>query len=215
MLFHTFTHCQFSFPTLLEPMHFHEQTLGVPYVAMGPCGEWTDPAPYYFMPRVYLDDPWVWMIGRTYWGFNKEMATVNVGETCYTISSPTGAPMARLAWNGSGGEARAAIYGYQDFDALRSMLSQPLISFLLSAAGPVPVLTDFDRNWNLATVRRIHPVLEILPCYQHGFEGEFREIPGEEERTGPALVGAYELSGPWWLSFPYPPQPISVGCQAL
>lgn len=206
MLFHGFIHCQFSFPTFLQPMRFHEQTFGIPFTRVrasnyAPGGA----GPYYFMPRLYLDDPWVWMIGRTYWGFEKEMAIVNASESSYTVTSLAGQRLASLRWSNGGNDPRPAMEDYHDFDPLRLMLSQPLISFSPVVQGTVPTLTDFGRNWNLATVRPIQSVLEIDRSYMQGFEGGRYVLSGDSVRSTPSLLASYELSAPWWLSFPYFP----------
>jgi hypothetical protein len=207
LLFHSFTHCQFSFPTFLPPMNFYELTFGIPFTwirasSVVPGGS----GPYYFMPKVYLNDLWVWMIGRMHWGFDKEMAVVSVTETHYTVTSLAGRCLASLAWNDGEGEARPAVEGYDEFEPIRQMLSQPLISLSPAARGPFLTLTDFDRSWNLATVRPIRSVLELDPFYLPGFEGGRYATSGDSAEMLPRLLGSYELSAQWWLSFPYLPQ---------
>jgi hypothetical protein len=205
-LFHGFIHCQFSFPTFLPPMKYNEQTFGIPFtsisVGQGVPGQ---AGPFYYMPKLYLDDLWVWMIGRNYWGFDKEMAVVNVSESSYTVASPAGRQLASLIWTGSGDEAQVAIDGGCHFDPIRQMLTQPLISLSPAAVGPFLTLTDFDRNWNLASIRPIRAVLDIDPLYLPGFEGGRYATSGDLAETSPRLLGSYEMSAPWWLSFPYLP----------
>jgi hypothetical protein len=209
-LFHRFFHCQYSFPTPLRPMSFHEQTAGIPFTytragngAPGGLG------PYYFMPKLYLDDWWVWMNGRFLWGFDKEMAAVTETENRYTVMSPAGRPLVSLEWNGEA-EFRSAAFGYGNFEPVRQMLSQPLVTSFPAAAGPFAALTDFDRRWPLGTVRPVSAVLQVEPGYMPGFDG------GQYNATGPGsdsrVIGSYELSAPWWLSLPYaPPAAIAAG----
>jgi hypothetical protein len=208
LLFHVFAHCQFSFPTFLPPMEFNEQTLGVPFTgipggARGP----EQPGPFYFMPKLYLDHVFVWMIGRAYWGFDKEMAIVNVNQSSYSVTSAAGRPLASLVWRDGGSEPRVPVDSCPEFEPIRQMLTQPLISLLPAALGPFFKLTDFDRNWNLATIRQIDTVLDIDPFYLPGFEGGHFATSGELAETLPRPLVSYELSAPWWLSYPYLPSP--------
>ncbi len=195
-LFHGFVQCQFSFPTFLPPMQFNEQTIGIPFVRVRANGRVpAGSGPYYFMPKLYLDDTWVRMIGRTYWGFDKEMASLRVTGQSYSVNSRSGRFLASLEWDGEG-KSRSAVEGYREFEPIRNMLSQPLIS--LSPLSPYVSLTDFDRIWNLATVRTIKSVLQVSASYLSGFdEGSFATA------SAAPVLGAYELSAPWWLSFPY------------
>jgi hypothetical protein len=204
LLFHAFSNCQFSFPTFLPPMKFNEQTFGIPFTCMrADVGVPCQPSPFYYMPRLYLDDLWVWMVGRNYWGFDKEMAVMQVSECSYTVASAAGRQRASMVWSSCGEEPRFAMEGYPEFEPIRQMLTQPLISLSPAAVGPFLTLTDFDRNWNLASVRPIRGVLDIDPLYLPGFEGGRFATSGALLESLPALLGAYELSGPWWLSYPY------------
>ena len=203
-LFHGFVQCQFSFPTFLPPMQFNEQTIGIPFVRVRandqfPAGS----GPYYFMPKLYLDDAWVWMIGRTYWGFDKEMASVRVTCESYSVNNHSGTFLASLEWDGEG-KSRSAVEGYSEFEPIREMLSQPLITL-----APHLALTDFERTWNLGTVRPIKATLRVSRSYLPGLEdGTFMS---EKATAVSAVVGAYELSAPWWLSFPYvPSRPVRM-----
>lgn len=208
-LFHKFVHCQFSFPTGLPPMNFHEQTFGFPFVEVSPGrGVANRQGPYYFVPKFYLDDLWVLMIGRNFWGFDKELAAVSVTGNSYTVANRAGHRLASLEWM-SNEEPQPAIDGYPEFEAVRQMLSQSLISFSPMGIGPILTLTDFDRSWNLGTVRQLQSVLRVDPQYLHGFDGGRFETESEPREAAAAMLGSYEISAPWWLSYPYlPPSPI-------
>jgi hypothetical protein len=205
-LFHAFSHCQFSFPTLLPSMNFHEQTVGVPfnYVRAGHGVEGSR-GPYYFMPKLYLDDRWVLMIGRTWWGFDKEMAIVNATADRYTVTSLAGRRLVSLGWGDRGDAGHQPIAFYPEFEPIRQMLSQPLISASRLVAGPFFTLTDFDRRWNLATVRPLRAVLDVDPSYMPGLDGGHYPASGSSEDANSSVLGSFELSAPWWLSFPYLP----------
>jgi len=204
-LFHWFFHCQYSFPTLLQPMNFHEQTAGVPftYIRAGHCVR-EQLGPYYFMPKLYLDDWWVWGNGRFLWGFDKEMAAVDLTESRYNVRSPGGRPLASLEWSGGEAEFRPAVSGYREFEPIRQILSQPLVTCFPAAAGPLFALTDFDRRWHLGMVRPLRTVLQVKPAYMPGFDGG-RYVAGDPGGIETCAMGSYELSAPWWLSLPYPP----------
>jgi hypothetical protein len=152
---------------------------------------------------MYLDDLWVWMIGRTYWGFDKQVAFVSAANNRYAVTSRAGLCLVSLTWDECEDEVRSAVKGYPEFESVRLMLSQPLISLSPAAVGTVLTLTDFDRRWNLASVRPIHAVLEIDETYLPGLEGGYYTTPGVN--VGTPLLGSYELSALWWLSLPYLP----------
>jgi hypothetical protein len=184
-------------------MSFHEQTLGIPFVCVSAAPGLPAAGPYYFMPKLYLDDRWNLFIGRNFWGFNKELARVRVNAGSYTVTSMTGRRLAGLTWSVSGDEPRPAIGGYEQFESVRKMLSQTPLSFSPAAVGPIPTLTDFDRSWNLGTVRRLRAVLDIDAAYCPRFSGGHYETADETGQASgwPAL--AFEVSAQWWLSYPY------------
>jgi Acetoacetate decarboxylase (ADC) len=209
-LFHGFSHCQFSFPTLLESMNFREQTVGVPFTYLRAHNGVADSSgPYYFMPKLYLDDPWVLMIGWVWWGFNKELAKVDMTADHYTVTSLAGRRLASLAWSAGGSDEHQAVRGFAAFEPIRQMLSQPLITMFPSPGGPLFALTDFDRRWNLAKVRTLQTVLELDVSYMPGFDAARYPASGWSEDDDSSAPGSYELLAPWWLSFPYrPPLPF-------
>ena len=205
-LFHDFSECQFSFPTSLRSMKFREQTVGIPFTYMRNGASLAREAgPYYFMPKLYLDDLWVYLNGVFWWGFNKEMATVAVTGNRYTVASLTGEPLALLEWSAYGGGGPREPAGYPGFEPMRRMLSQPLISVFPAASGPLFSLTDFDRRWNLTTVQPLDSVLNVASSYLPGFKCGSFTLPGGPREIGSSLPESFELSGPWWLSLPYNP----------
>lgn len=202
-LCHHFSECQFSFPNPLRSMNFHEQTVGIPFTfiregAGAPC----ERGPYYFMPKLYLDDLWVLLNGRFWWGFNKELAIVCANDGRYTVTSRSGHRLISLEWSARGESDHASI-GYVGFAPIREMLSQALVSICPAALGPFFSLTDFDRRWNLATVRPNDSILEVAPSYMPGFDGGLFTESGHSGGTGTFILGSFEIFGPWWLSLPY------------
>lgn len=208
---HSFTDCQFSFPTMLPTMQFHEQTLGIPFVRIAA----NNSGPYYFMPKLYLDDLWNHFIGRNFWGFDKELARVAVTSSSYKVASTSGRPLGSLQWTTSEEPARPAIGGYEEFEPVRCMMSQTLLSFSPAAVGQVLTLTDFDRSWNLGTIRKLSAVLDIEASYCPRFSGAHCNTTNESAEVSEWPARAFELSAQWWLSYPYlaqgaPARPMTV-----
>ena len=202
--FHDFSHCRFSVPSLLQPLNFHEQTLGVPFTRISSrYGGSAGLGPFYFMPKLYLDDLWVWTVGRNLWGFDKEMAGVNVTKDRYTVTNSAGRRLVSVGWSGEG--ASAPLLGLSGFESIRRMLSQTLISLSPAGVGPFFALTDFNRDWSHAAVRRLKAVMDVDPCYVRGFEGGRFATDAEGADREHSIVGSYEVSAQWWLSFPYLP----------
>lgn len=218
LLFHDFVDCQFSLPTLLEPMKFHEQTFGIPFTCISASrgfGSWS--GPYYYMPMLYLDSSWVLTVGRNLWGFEKRAAAVTLTGNSYSLTGSTGRRIASLAWSECERGTRPVSDGAPDFDPVRELLNQNLISLFPPSTGPFLTLTDFDRRWNLASLRRIEAELEISPAYLPGFAGGRFASAGAQKQTDAPMPAAYELSGPWWLSYPYPAPgmvPVAAGVAA-
>ena len=205
--FHDFSNCRFSLPSLLQPLNFHEQTFGIPFTRISSrYGISAGSGPYYFMPKLYLDHPWVWTVGQNLWGFFKEMAAIEVSRDSYTITSFAGRRLASLRWSYCEDRAGSAFGEDPRFKAIRELLSQTLISRSPAPIGPLLNLTDFDRDWNRAAVRPLHAVLEVDPCYVPGFDGGRYVVNGAPADPEYSVIGCYEISTQWWLSFPYLPQ---------
>jgi hypothetical protein len=198
-LFHGFTECQWSFPTMLGSMNFHEQTAGIPFTYV-----WGNLGPYYFMPKLYLDNAFVQMSGRWLWGLDKELAIMEATGSRYTVNSLAGRRLVSLSWSTHENNGHRDIAGYPEFEPVRRMLSQKLITVFPAAVGPWFTLTDFDRRWKLATVRPLRTWLEVDASYMPGLEGGcYPGLDGSPENA--CVPGSYELNAPWWLSFPYRP----------
>lgn len=204
--FHDFSRCRFSLPNLLQPLKFHEQTLGIPFTRIrSRYGIGAESGPYYFMPKLYLDHPWVWTVGRNLWGFDKEMATLEVTRDRYVVTSFTGRQLATLGWYDGEDRAGSEVENGTEFEPIRRMLSQTLISLSPASMGPLLTLTDFDRDWGRGAVRPLRAVLEIDPCYVRGFDGGQFRTNGARARED-SVICSYEISAQWWLSFPYLPR---------
>jgi hypothetical protein len=82
-------------------------------------------------------------------------------------------------------------------------MSQTLLSFSPAAVGQVLTLTDFDRSWNLGTIRKLSAVLNIEAAYCPRFSGARCNTTQESTDASAWPARAFELSAQWWLSYPY------------
>jgi hypothetical protein len=195
-----------SVATLLPSLTYHEHTLGVPFAYLS-SGSLTpgNPGPYYFMPKLYLDNFWATLGGLSFWGFPKEMASFSVTADRYTVSSLAGQRLMSLAWKDEGDGGYRPIAKFPHFEPVRQMLSQPLISMVPLSMGPFFTLSDFDKAWDVATVRPIQTGLEVDVEYVLGFAGGRYPASGLSPGIDSSVLGSYELRAPWRLSLPYPP----------
>jgi hypothetical protein len=206
LFFHDMFRAQMSMPTLLPNMTYREHSVGVPFSFLS-SGSITPgmPGPYYFMPKLYLDNFWATIGGLVFWGFAKEMASVLVTATSYTVTSLTGQRLTSLGWKKPKQEELKPIAEYEHFEPVRQMLSQPIISMLPAAMGPFFILSDFDKAWEVATVRPLETSLEVDVEYVPGYAGGRYPASGWSPGIDSSVLGSYELRAPWRLSLPYPP----------
>lgn len=206
LLFNDLFRAHMSVPTLLPNLTYHEHTIGIPFSYLS-SGSITPghPGPYYFMPKLYLDNFWATLGGLTFWGFPKEMASFNVTAERYTVTSLAGQRLTSLAWKPEAGSDYRPIAEYPHFEPVRQMLAQPLISMVPLSGGPFFVLSDFDKAWDVATLRPLETGVEVdvefVPCYAAGRYPVSEWSPG----IGSSVLGSYEMRAPWRLSLPYPP----------
>ena len=198
-LFQNFFQCQFSVPLPFPSMSFLEHTVCVPYTNVrrgyGPPG---GTGPYCFMPKLYLTDPLVMLGGIFVWGYDKEMAAIEVSNERYSVRRQNGPRIASLEWR-SDQNSLTLVKKSEAFEPVRRMLHQKLVSALPIAVGPWLALTDFERRWNLATVRPVRATMELTPAHLPAFEaGHYSSEAGEA-----SVPGAFELHSPWYLSLPY------------
>lgn len=206
LFFHDMFRAQMSVPTLLPNMTYHEHSMGIPfsYISSGSLTP-GNPGPYYFMPKLFLDNFNATIGGLLFWGFAKEMATFNLTADRYTITSLTGQRVTSLAYKGDDHAGHKPIAEYPYFAPIREILSQPIISLVPAALGPFFILSDFDKNWDAATVRPLQTAVEVDVEYVPGYQGG--RYPASDWSPGidQSVIGSYELRAPWRLSLPYPP----------
>jgi Acetoacetate decarboxylase (ADC) len=204
MLFNDLFRAQMSIPTLLPSLTYHEHTMGVPfaYVTRGGITAHS-PGPYYFMPLLFLDSFLAVLGGVSIWGFAKRLASFQVTADRYTFSSTGGQRYASLTWKATG--VHRPVRDYDQFEPIRQLLNQPLISMLPGSLGPFFTISDFEKQWDAATIQPLATALEIDLEYVTGFPGGRYPARGTSPGIDETVLGSYELLTPWRLSLPYPP----------
>lgn len=206
LFFHDMFRAQMSVPTLLPNMTYHEHSVGVPFSYLSRSSITPGiPGPYYFMPKLYLDNFLATVGGLLFWGFPKEMASVTVTAERYTVSGLTGQRLTSLAWKLGENVDYRPVAEYANFEPVRQMLSQPIISMMPASIGPFFILSDFDKAWDVATIRPLHTKVEMDVEYVVGFSGGCYPQSGWSPGIDSSVLGSYELHAPWRLSLPYPP----------
>jgi hypothetical protein len=196
-----------SIPTLLPSLSYREHSLGVPYSYLTGGSLVTsgfgNAGPFYFQPRLHVDDFLAALGGILYWGFSKLMASFTVTEDTYTVISNRGTNVTSLSLEPSG-EFRP-IAEMPKFEPIRTMHDQPLISMLPLTMGPFFVCSNFDKDWGNGMIRPLQTVTRVDEAYVPGLDiGRFPEAgkaPGIDE----SVLGSYEMRLPFRLSMPYPP----------
>lgn len=206
LFFHDMFRAQMSIPTLLPNMTYREHSVGVPFTYLSRQSITPGhPGPYYFMPKLYLDNFNATIGGLLFWGFAKEMASFQLTAGRYSISSLSGQRVTSLAWRAEEGAIHKPVAEYPNFAPVQAMLTQPIISQVPAAMGPFFILSDFDKDWDRATVRPLRTVVEVdleyVPGYSAGRYPAGDWAPGIDQ----SVIGSYELKAPWRLSLPYPP----------
>ncbi|MEO5818042.1 MAG: acetoacetate decarboxylase family protein [Gemmatimonadaceae bacterium] len=205
--FNDLTHAQMSVPSLMPVLNYNEYTLGIPYsyIARGGLNR-NSPGPYYYMPRLFLDSMLAVIGGVGFWGFRKVPATFQVDDDRFAIRGDGGQALTSLTWKASG--AFKPVSSYPNFEPIRRMLDQRLISQVPPLGGPIFVVSDFDRRWDAATLRPLETTIAIdedfvpdVKSFASCTVGRGTTSPGIDK----SVLGSYELDTPWRLSFPYLP----------
>jgi len=195
-----------SVPTLLPSRTYREYCMGVPFSCISTRSITPGyPGPYFFMPKLYLDDPWPTITGVLGWGFPKRFASMMVTAERYDVSDLPGRRLTSLSWKPDSGGNYRPVANWPNFAPIRAMLDQPLISMAPASLGPFFILSDFDRNWDAALVAPMQTALDVdiefVPGFQPGRYPASDWSPGIDG----SVLGSYDLRVPWRLSLPYPP----------
>jgi hypothetical protein len=206
VLFQDMFRANFSVPTLFPGQTYREYCMGVPFACLS-TGSITPgyPGPYFYMPRLYLDNPWPTVTGVVGWGFPKRLASIMVTADRFEITDYTGRRLTSLSWKPDPDRKYQPLGELILFEPSRAMLNQPLISRSPASFGPFFTLADFDRNWEVATLRPIETALEVDVEFVPGYPAGRYPASGWSPGIDQSVLGSYELRVPWRLSLPYPP----------
>src|SRR6185436_11572265 len=100
---------------------YHEHTVGIPFSYLS-SGSITPgyPGPYYFMPKLYLDNFLAVTGGVLFWGMNKHLGAFQVTADNYTIRELSGERVTSLAWTTTPEDYRP-IAAYPHFEPIRQI----------------------------------------------------------------------------------------------
>jgi hypothetical protein len=205
--FNDLSRAQMSVPSLMPVLNYNEYTLGIPYtyIARGGLNR-NSPGPYYYMPKLFLNSTLAVIGGVAFWGFRKDPAFFHVEDDRFAIRTQGEQPLTSLSWKPTGAFKPSG--DFVNFEPIRKMLDQPLISQVPPIGGPIYVVSDFDRRWDVATVRPLETTLSIEEDFVPDCKsfatctiGRGTTAPGIDK----SVLGSYELVAPWRLSLPYLP----------
>jgi len=206
LFFHDLYRGNLAFPNLIPSLTYYEHSIGVPFTYIS--APWLapgSPGPYYYMPRLYLNSLSPMAGGRLWWGFAKDLGQIEVTSGRYTVSDLAGRRLTSLGWDTEQlGEVRP-VTAYPNFEPVRQMLNQPLISLAPLGVGPFLMLSHFDKNWDVATLRPLRTSVEVDLAFLPGYECARYPASGWAPGIDEVVTGSYELRSPWRLSLPYPP----------
>ncbi len=206
LYFHDFLRGGFSFPNPFPRMGYREYSLGVPHVYLTQDSITPGhPGPWYFVPRLFLDNPFPVITGLLGWGFAKRLASIEVTADHYTVSDFSGRKLTSLAWDPSVVGDFKPVGQWPNFVPIRAMLDQPVISQVPLGFGPFFIGSNFDRDWDVAMLKPMQTAVNVdielligCPCGRYPASGWG---PGIDQ----SVLGSWELQAPWRLSMPYPP----------
>lgn len=210
LLYHDLFRAQMSIPTLLPSLTYREHSVGIPFTCVvGGATALPAPGPYYYMPILFLDNLWATLGGRLYWGYPKDLAAIELEAQRFSVRSLDGRPLTSLLWNDGVNDDRPfqPARQAQFFQPSLAMTSQPLITQVPFGAGPFFVLSDFDKDWDFASVRPLHTAVEITSAYVTGLDCGRYPREGWSDGIDTSIMGSYELRARWRISLPYPALP--------
>lgn len=197
LFFYDMFHAHMNIPSLLPNLTYHEQIVGVPFSYVtrgmlnpGPCG------PFFFMPRLNLDNFLATLGGLLWWGFAKRMAHITVTQDRYTVKdSRSGATLISLDYQPTQGYQ--PIHRFPFFEPVQRMLNQPIVSQVPAAMGPYFVWSDFDKQWSTAGLRPLSTVVTISEEFVPGLHCGRYPVEGRTEGIDQSVLGSFELQTRW------------------
>ncbi|MET0285354.1 MAG: acetoacetate decarboxylase family protein [Polyangiales bacterium] len=193
MLCNEILRAHMTVPSALPSLSYRELSLGIPHCYLGAAG------PFYYQPRLWLDDGLAMLGGVLYWGLTKRLAHIAVDAERFAVAQ-AGRALTSLQFTACGDAL--PVRAYPRFAALRALHQQPLVMTLpLGLGGPFFVCADFDKAWEAGTLQPLRTHARIDISYLPGLPtGAF-----DAEGIDACALGSYELRLPWRLSLPYPP----------
>jgi hypothetical protein len=201
-------HAILSWPPGID-MLYNEQCVGVPFVnRVAPMVPGAQPGPYYYMPRLWLDN-WVPTSGGLlFWGYEKRLADIAVTTderedeswTTYAVRDRmTAMPQITARWRELSGDPRS-VYEEPNFVEQMRIMDQPVVSEIPWSLGPYQALANFRMTWRSATIRGIEAEVDVYEPFVPGMPvTKFPKTSG----IGVDPLGSYVLSCPWELSLAY------------
>jgi hypothetical protein len=201
MFFQEMVRAHVTIPMLVPNMTYHEFVLAVPFTRVRGAGGLCSRGTLQFLPRLYLSEWLPTLGGILFWGFAKEMARYHVTNHRIALSTFEGDPLVSLDYQPAGDFEPPGEYPL--FGPLREVMSEPLVSEVPAALGPLLACSNYDKDWSRALLRPIDTEVTIhqsfvpnLPCG--------RWSSGKKSITHSPL-GSVEVKAPWRLSLLYPP----------
>ncbi len=205
LFFNDMIRVQANIPGIWPAQTYREHILGIPYTYLTKGSLMPGkPGPYYYMPKLYLDNLSAVAGGRLFWGFSKDMASFQVTGDRYSVYAQNGHRVTSLAWEPAQENYRP-VSEYPLFAPVRQMLSQPNISMLPLAYGPFFFRSDFDRDWDTATLCPQRTAVDVDVSYVTGYDSGRYPASGWTPGVDESMLGSYVLRTYWRLSIPYLP----------
>lgn len=193
-----------SFP-MAPSLNYHEMLVGIPNTRLLDHGSFfPTQAPFFYVPVLYLDDMIGVLGGKLYWGLAKKFARALVYDFDYAIESIEGHRLASLHYLPQG-ESWSPVRERSDFEPLRQILSQPLITQVPFGHGPGFACTDYDKAWTQARVRPIRATVKTSSLAVRGLPTRRFPETGEMFGFSPEHhLGCFELDTPFQASLLHP-----------
>jgi hypothetical protein len=204
LFFYDFYRVHMNVPAPLPNMTYHEFVIGVPnvFVSSGLAAGMRR-GPYFFMPRLLLDNALATYGGLLWWGFAKQVARMDISQHRYAVRDyTTGAPVISLDHQPMGD--LQPLHHFPHFEPIRRLLNQPLITQLPMAMGPYFAGSWFQKNWRTAAIRPLRTVMTISREFVQGVPYGRYPAEGWSEGLDQSVLGSYELQAQWRQTLIYP-----------
>jgi hypothetical protein len=190
-------------PSLVPPMSYHEQLLGVPFTHVTRGNPCADPGgPFFFMPSLHLDDPMPTIGGIVWWGFPKRLADVEVTDERYRVSEADGTEIVSLDMKVT--QKPKPVSAFPHFAAIRAIMDQPIVSLLPFGVGPFLVQSRFEKNWSLTRLAPLSTVLTIGKPFVPKLSIQRHPATGRMDGIDKNPLGSFVIETRWRQTLTYP-----------